>query len=126
MRTSKLLDKIKTRQQELGIKIENISILSQVKEKTIQSFFDGKDIKETELIKITTLLGLDIFGNEVISIQELKKQRAKEKALYIVSLVQDTSSLENQGVDEKHIELLLEDVKEQFLTGEYQNNLWEI
>jgi hypothetical protein len=40
---------------------------------------------------ITHLLGLDFAGNEVLSINELEQNRAKEKALYMVSLVQDTS-----------------------------------
>jgi hypothetical protein len=35
----------------------------------------------------------------VLSINELEQNRAKEKALYMVSLVQDTSSLEEQGLD---------------------------
>jgi hypothetical protein len=33
----------------------------------------------------------------VLSINELEQNRAKEKALYMVSLVQDTSSLEEQS-----------------------------
>lgn len=47
------------------------------------------------------ILGLDFAGNEVIDINTLKHNRAKEKALYLVSLVQDTSSLEKQGLDKK-------------------------
>jgi hypothetical protein len=34
---------------------------------------------------ITHLLGLDFAGNEVLSINELEQNRAKEKALYMIS-----------------------------------------
>ncbi len=44
--------------------------------------------------------------------------------LYIVGLVQDTSSLEMQGLEDNEIDLLLKDAKEQFLYGDYQNKLW--
>lgn len=126
MSNLKLLNKVQIRQKELGIKTENISKLTQVDEKVVQSFFDKQNIAETELIKITSLFGLDSCGSEITNIQNLQEQRAKEKALYIVSLVQDNSSLENQGLDKTHIKLLLEEVKKQFLTGEYRKNLWEV
>jgi hypothetical protein len=69
-------------------------------------------------------MGLDFAGNEIVDIKTLKEQRAKEKALYIVSLVQDTSSLEMQGLDKNKIEQLINETKEQFLTGDYRKNLW--
>ena len=42
---------------------------------------------------------MDFAWNEVINIKALKEKRAEEKALYIVSLVQDTSALEMQGLE---------------------------
>jgi hypothetical protein len=67
---------------------------------------------------------LDFAGNEVINIKALKEKRAEEKALYIVSLVQDTSALEMQGLESNEIKSLIEDTKKQFLTGKYKNTLW--
>jgi hypothetical protein len=40
MSNLKLLNKVQIRQKELGIKTENISKLTQVDEKVVQSFFD--------------------------------------------------------------------------------------
>ena len=77
-------------------------------------------------ILLLNLLGLDNFGNETLNIQTLKEKRAKEKALEIVSLVQDTISLEKQGLELEHIKKLLEETKETFLTGEYKKNLWKV
>lgn len=119
-----VLDKVKTRKENIGLTLDNISKLSQLGNRTVTRFFAGEDVKLSTLEKITNIMGLDFSGNEIIDITTLKEQRAKEKALYIVSLVQDTSALEMQGLERSDIKLLLEETKEQFLTGAYQKNLW--
>ena len=119
-----VLEKVKNRKKQIGLTLDNISKLSQLGNRTVTRFFAGEDVKLSTLERITTIMGLDFAGNETVDIETLKEQRAKEKALYIVSLVQDTSSLEMQGLESEAIHLLIEDTKEQFLTGEYQKNLW--
>lgn len=119
-----LLERIKTRKKQTGLTIDNIAKLSQLGNRTVTRFFAGEDVKLSTLEKITSIMGLDFAGNEIIDIETLKEQRAREKALYIVSLVQDTSALEMQGLESEAINLLIEDTKEQFLTGAYQTNLW--
>ena len=119
-----LLQKIKDRRKEIGITIDNLSSISQLGTKTVSRFFTGADVKLSTVERITQVLGLDFAGNEVINIKALKEKRAEEKALYIVSLVQDTSALEMQGLESNEIKSLLEDTKKQFLTGKYKNTLW--
>jgi len=119
-----VLERVKQRKKDIGLTIDNIAKLSNLGNRTVARFFAGEDVKLSTLEKITNILGLDFSGNEIIDIKTLRENRAKEKALYIVSLVQDTSVLEKQGLDNKYLELLIEDTKEQFLTGEYQKNLW--
>jgi len=119
-----LLERVKTRKNQLGMTLDNISKLSQLGNRTVARFFSGEDVKLSTVEKITNVLGLDFAGNEIIDIYTIKDQRAKEKALYIVSLVQDTSALEMQGLESNEINSLLEDTKNQFLIGEYQKNLW--
>lgn len=119
-----LLQKIKDRRKEIGITIDNLSSISQLGTKTISRFFTGADVKLSTVERITQVLGLDFAGNEVINIKALKEKRAEEKALYIVSLVQDTSALEMQGLESNEIKSLIEDTKKQFLTGKYKNTLW--
>lgn len=89
-------------------------------------FFTGDDVKLSTVEKLTNVLGLDFAGNEIIDAKTLREKRAEEKARYIVSLVQDTSSLEKQGLNQKDIKELLEETKKQFLTGEYKKKLWEM
>jgi len=124
MRRLDILEKLKKRKKSLGLTIDNIAKLANLGNRTVTRFFAGEDVKLSTLERITNIMGLDFAGNEIVDIKTLKEQRAKEKALYIVSLVQDTSSLEMQGLDSDKIEQLINETKEQFLTGDYRKNLW--
>ena len=115
---------MKQRKEAIGLTIDNISKLSHLGNRTVTRFFAGEDVKLSTLEKITDIMGLDFAGNETVNIETLKEQRAEERAMYIVSLVQDTSALEMQGLESAALQSLIEDTKEQFLTGEYQKNLW--
>ena len=124
MKRTHLLKKVKSRKTQMGMTLDNISKLSQLGNRTVVRFFSGEDVKLSTLEKITNIMGLDFAGNETTDVETLKENRAKEKALYIVSLVQDTSALEMQGLESRELNGLLEDTKNEFLYGEYQKNLW--
>ena len=119
-----LVQKIKKRKNQIGITIENLSTLSNVGTRTLNRFFAGDDVKLSTVEKITNVLGLDFAGNEIVDTKTLKQKRAKEKALYIISLVQDTSSLEKQGLEQEVLDTFIKEVKKEFLEGGYQKNLW--
>ena len=119
-----LLEKVKDRKNTLGMTEDNISKLSHLGNRTVTRFFKGEDVKLSTVEKITNLLGLDFAGNEIIDVESLKEKRAEEKALYIVSLVQDTSALEMQGLEKDTINNMIQEAKEQFLTGAYKKTLW--
>ena len=119
-----LLEKVKQRRKDIDITIDNLSQVANLGLRTVTRFFAGDDVKLSTVEKVTDVLGLDFAGNEIIDIKTLQNKRAEQKALYIVSLVQDTSSLEMQGLEKKELNQLLIETKQQFLTGEYQNTLW--
>jgi len=119
-----VLDKVKKRKEAMGLTLDNIAKLSGLGNRTVTRFFAGEDVKLSTLESIIHIMGLDFSGNEVVDVETLKERRAKEKAIYIISLVQDTSSLEMQGLESGDIRELIHDTKEQFLTGEYRKNLW--
>lgn len=121
-----LLQKVKNKREKVGITVDNLSKLSNVGAKTIMRFFAGDDVKLSTVEKVTNVLGLDFAGNEIIDAKTLREKRAEEKAKYIVSLVQDTSALEMQGLESNAIKNLIEETKQQFLTGKYKKNLWAI
>ncbi len=124
MTRSQLVQKIKKRKEQIGITIENLSTLSNVGVRTLNRFFAGDDVKLSTVEKITNVLGLDFAGNEIVDTKTLKQKRAKEKALYIISLVQDTSSLEKQGLEQEVLDTFIKEAKKEFLEGGYQKNLW--
>lgn len=119
-----LVNKIKARQEALDISLYNLVKLLDMPIEEVERFFNAEHVLTETIENITDLLGLDILGNELITIQTLKEKRAEKRALYVVSLVQDTMSLEMQGLELDAINTLLEETKEQFLTGDYQDKLW--
>ena len=119
-----LIQKIENRKKQINISIENLAKLSNLGVRTVNRFFAGDDVKLSTIENITNLLGLDFAGNEVISLNQLKKQRAKEKALFMASLVQSTSALEVQGLEQDSLNKIIHKFEKEFLQGQYKNRLW--
>jgi len=124
MKRLELIDKIIARKKELNITVENLAKLSGVGVRTINRLLKNEDVKLSTIESVTNLLGLDFAGNEVVSLEELKKQRAREKALFLASIVQGTSALEMQGLEEDTLRNIITNYEQAFLEGEYKNTLW--
>jgi hypothetical protein len=101
-----------------------LSKLSGLGVRTVNRFLAGEDVKLSTVERLTNLLGLDFAGNEVVTFTQLQKRQAKEKALFMVALVQGTSSLEMQGLEKSSIAIMLKSMEKEFLTGSYRNRLW--
>lgn len=119
-----LIQKIENRKKQINISIENLAKLSNLGVRTVNRFFAGDDVKLSTIERITNLLGLDFAGNEIIPLNQLQKQRAKEKALFMASLVQSTSALEVQGLEEDSLNKIIDKFEKEFLQGQYKNRLW--
>ncbi len=119
-----LIDKIQKRKKQLNISIENLAKISGIGIRTLNRFFAGDDVKLSTIEKITNKLGLDFAGNEILSLEKLKEQRAKEKAIFMASLVQSTSALEMQGLEKNSIDNIIHQFEQEFLKGQYQDRLW--
>ena len=119
-----LIQKIEDRKKQININIENLAKLSHLGVRTVNRFFAGEDVKLSTIERITNLLGLDFAGNEVLPLKELEKQRAKEKALFMASLVQSTSALEAQGLEKDSLNKIIDKFEKEFLQGQYKNRLW--
>ena len=124
MKRSDLTKQIIARKKQLNITIENLAKLSGVSVRTVNRVLANEDVKFSTIESITNFLGLDFAGNEVISIDELKKQRAKQKAVFMASLVQSTSALEKQGLQRSSIDSIISMYEKEFLEGEYSHTLW--
>ena len=119
-----LIQKIENRKRQINISIENLAKLSNLGVRTVNRFFAGDDVKLSTIERITNLLGLDFAGNEVVPLTQLQKQRAKEKALFMASLVQSTSALEAQGLERDSLNKIIDKFEKEFLKGQYKNRLW--
>ena len=124
MKRLDLMKQITIRKEQLGITIENLAKLSGVGTRTINRLLKNEDVKLSTVEAVTNLLGLDFAGNEQIPLQELEKQRAKEKALYLASIVQGTSALEMQGLEDESINKIVSMYENEFLYGNYKSTLW--
>ena len=124
MKRIDLIKKIVDRKEQLNITIENLAKLSGLGVRTINRLLANEDVKLSTVERITNLLGLDFAGNEIVSIDELKRQRAREKAIFMASLVQGTSALEKQGLDKDSIKSIITMYEKEFLNGEYKDTLW--
>ena len=119
-----LVSKIKKRKQKLNITIENLAKISGIGIRTLNRFFAGDDVKLSTVEKITLVLGLDFAGEEITSLKELQQHRAKEKAIFMASLVQGTSALERQGIGKDILDSMVDKFEQEFLNGQYKDRLW--
>jgi len=124
MKRLDLIKQIIDRKEQLNITIENLAKLSGLGVRTVNRVLANEDVKLSTIESITNVLGLDFAGNEVITLEKLKKQRAKQKAIFMASLVQGTSALEMQGLDEDNVNNIISMYEQEFLNGNYQDTLW--
>ncbi len=124
MKRLELIQQIIARKQQIGITVENLAKLSGIGVRTVNRLLKNEDVKLSTIEAVTNLLGLDFAGNEQIPLKELEKQRAKEKALYLASIVQGTSALEMQGLEDEVITKIISMYENEFLYGDYKDTLW--
>ena len=119
-----LIKKIEHRRNQIGISMENLAKLSNLGVRTVNRFFTGEDVKLSTVESLTNILGLDFAGNEVVLLKQLERKRARNKAIFMASLVQSTSALELQGLEPKALDKMVLKFEKEFLNGEYRNRLW--
>ena len=124
MKRLDLIQQIIARKEQLNITIENLAKLSGVGVRTINRLLKNEDIKLSTVEQVTNFLGLDFAGNEQVPLNTLKKRRAHEKALFLASVVQGTSALEMQGLEDDSLNSIIALYEKEFLSGSYQDTLW--
>jgi transcriptional regulator with XRE-family HTH domain len=124
MKRIELIEQIIARKEQLGITVENLAKLSGVGVRTINRLLKNEDVKLSTIEHVTNFLGLDFAGNEQVSLSALKKRRAHEKALFLASIVQGTSVLEMQGLEDDSLNSIVATYEKEFLSGNYQDTLW--
>ena len=92
--------------------------------RTINRLLKNEDVKLSTVEHVTNFLGLDFAGNEQVPLSTLKKNRAHEKAIFLASIVQGTSALEMQGLEDDSLNKIIATYEKEFLSGRYQDTLW--
>jgi len=75
-------------------------------------------------IAVYGFLGLDFADNEQVTLSRLKKHRGHKKALLLASIVQGTSALEMQGLEDESLQKIITSYEKEFLSGSYQDTPW--
>ena len=124
MKRLELIQQIIARKEQLNITVENLAKLSGVGVRTINRLLKNEDVKLSTVEHVTNFLGLDFAGNEQVPLSTLKKNRAHEKAVFLASIVQGTSALEMQGLEDESLNKIIATYEQEFLSGSYQDTLW--
>jgi transcriptional regulator with XRE-family HTH domain len=124
-RDSVILKDLDKRRRDLGMSYELLAKRSGVSRPTVQRILSGRQVAASfvNVMAIGHALGLDIQFDIKVDASKLKRQQAHRKAKKLVSLVQGTSGLEGQAVDEKAIESMIEQTTHELLAGSMRR-LW--
>lgn len=118
-------EKLDKRRQELGMTFEALSKRSDVPVSTLKAIFN-RGVEHATFANVAAIaraLGVDIeLANEVDS-YELIHQQAVKKARELVGMVQGTSGLESQALDQNQLEKMILQLVHQLMAGS-RRKLW--
>ena len=120
-----LLKNLDERRRDLGLSYELLSKRCGVSRPTVQRILSGRHAAASfaNIMAIAESLGLGLRFDSVVDARELKREQAKRKAKKLVALVQGTSGLEGQAVDEEAVESMVEQTTHELLAGS-KRKLW--
>ena len=120
-----LLKSLDERRRELGLSFELLSKRCGVSRPTVQRILSGHHAAASfaNILAIAESLGLGLRFDSKIDTRDLKREQAERKAKKLVALVQGTSGLEGQAVDEESVESMVEQTTHELLAGS-KRKLW--
>lgn len=119
-----LLSTLRTRKRELGMTFETLSARSGVSVSTLKRMLapTAADASMSDTLAVAQALGVTL-SPRMPSAQAFREAQAHAKARKLVRMVQGTSALENQGVDQQHIQRMVERTVRDLLNGP-SRTLW--
>jgi transcriptional regulator with XRE-family HTH domain len=120
-----LLKSLDERRRELELSYELLSKRCGVSRPTIQRILSGHHAAASfaNVVAIAESLGLGLRFDYKVDTRDLKREQAERKAKRLVALVQGTSGLEGQAVDEMSVESMVEQTAHELLAGS-KRKLW--
>jgi transcriptional regulator with XRE-family HTH domain len=123
-------ENLESRRRSLGVSFAALSERTGISTPTLKRIFSGKVSPAIDKIQsIAGVLGVEVRVNDKIeivatsSVEEVRKQVAREKAKWLVGIVQGTSALEAQAVGPDTIREMVERTTHELLAGP-NRKLW--
>lgn len=118
------IDRLRHRRQQLGMSFSAVAERSGVSEPTVKRIFGGhaEGASFVHVAAVAAALGFAI-GFQEQDVDSLRKEQALKKAEQIARLVQGTSALESQAVDEQTYQRLVDQSYHELLAGS-PRRLW--
>lgn len=112
------------RRRDLGLTFAALSARSGVSEPTVKRILGGRmaEASFAHVVAIARALGTP-FTTEAQDVDEMLRARARTKAEHVARLVQGTSALEAQAVDDAEYRRLVERTYHELLAGS-RRRLW--
>jgi len=112
------------RRRDLGLSYAALSVRSGVSEPTVKRILRGRlpEASFAHVVAIARAVGAPIASHEQ-DVDEMLRARAREKATMVARLVQGTSALEAQGIDDVEFGRLVERTFHELLAGP-RRRLW--
>ena len=119
-----LLTTLRTRKRELGMTFETLANRSGVSVSTLKRMLApaAADASMADTLAVAQALGVTLSAR-MPSAQAFREEQAHAKARKLVQMVQGTSALENQGVDQQHIQRMIQRTVRDLLNGP-SRTLW--
>jgi transcriptional regulator with XRE-family HTH domain len=120
-----LLKVLDERRRELGLSYDLLSKRCGVSRPTVQRILSGRQAAASfsNIMAIAESLSLSLRFDSKVPPHKLKREQAERKAKKLVALVQGTSGLEGQAVDQETIESMVEQTTHELLAGS-KRRLW--
>ncbi len=115
---------LKQRCRELGMSHALLARRSGVSLSTVNRVLDDYHTATFESVeKIARALGLDVSLRPLLDVDQMCRQQARQKAERLVAMVQGTSGLEGQAVDDEAQKLMVTQTMYELLAGS-RRKLW--
>ena len=124
-RNDSLLKILDQRRRELGLTYDRLAERCRVSRPTVQRVLSGRhrEASFANVVAIAEALGLAIRFDSKVDPRTLKREQAQRKAKRLVAMVQGTSGLEGQAVDDQAFEAMVEQTTHELLAGS-KRKLW--
>jgi len=121
---SDFLSKLRNRKFDLGMNFETLSTRSGVSVSTLKRMLGRApvDASISDTMAVAEALGVTL-SLRMSSVDQFRERQANLKARKLVQMVQGTSALESQAVDQEHIKRMIERSVRDLLSGP-SRKLW--